>query len=413
MRRHPSAMVAMLAIVMLILAACTGGGESASPGASTDPGTSSNAEPSTAPASEAASTGLCRPVGDASAPSSPEPETAEPGSSDLKIGLVTDVGTLDDRNFNQFSWEGALLGAAIIGAPEPQSVITTESSEYDANIQSFVDEEYDVIVTVGFALGTATATAAEANPDIHFVGVDQFQDPTADGMDFLPVDNYESLIFNEAQAGYLAGMVAASISESGEIAAVGGAGFIPPVVNYMRGYENGAMSINPDISVNLKYISDDLAVAFNDPTAGKTFADQLLQQNENIDVMFQVAGKTGNGVLQSVEEAGIYGIGVDVDQWVSTPDSAECIVTSAEKKLTLAVSEAIVAAGEGSARSSNVFYGADNDGIGLAPFYQFEDLIDSETQGLLDDALAQMASGDLDPCEPSGLCYAGEADPGN
>ena len=388
MRKYPSSLMAVLAILMLILAACTGDG-----GAS-----------GSAAASEAAN-GLCRPVGDATAPASPEPETAEPGSSELKVGLVTDVGTLDDRNFNQYSWEGALLGALILGAPEPQSVITTESSEYEGNIQSFIDEDYNVIVTVGFALGEATLAAAEANPGIHFIGVDQFQAND-------PIDNYESLIFNEAQAGYLAGIVAASISESGEIAAIGGSGTIPPVVNYMRGYENGAHSVNPDANVQLKYISDDLAVAFNDPTAGKTFADQFLQQNPDVDVMFQVAGKTGNGVLQSVTDAGIYGIGVDVDQWVSNPESAQCTVTSAEKKLTKAVSEGIVAAGEGSPRSSNVFYGADNEGIGLAPFYQFEDLIDEETQGLIDDAFAQMASNALDPCEPSLLCYAGEADPG-
>ena len=388
MRKYPSSLMAVLAILMLILAACTGDG-----GAS-----------GSAAASEAAN-GLCRPVGDATAPASPEPETAEPGSSELKVGLVTDVGTLDDRNFNQYSWEGALLGALILGAPEPQSVITTESSEYEGNIQSFIDEDYNVIVTVGFALGEATLAAAEANPGIHFIGVDQFQAND-------PIDNYESLIFNEAQAGYLAGIVAASISESGEIAAIGGSGTIPPVVNYMRGYENGAHSVNPDANVQLKYISDDLAVAFNDPTAGKTFADQFLQQNPDVDVMFQVAGKTGNGVLQSVTDAGIYGIGVDVDQWVSNPESASCTVTSAEKKLTKAVSEGVVAAGEGSPRSSNVFYGADNEGIGLAPFYQFEDLIDEETQGLIDDAFAQMASNALDPCEPSLLCYAGEADPG-
>jgi basic membrane protein A len=387
MRKYPSSLMAVLAILMLILAACSGSG----------------ASPSTA-ASEAAN-GLCRPVGDATAPPAEEPETAEPGSSELKVGLVTDVGTLDDRNFNQYSWEGALLGAEILGAPEPQSVITTESSEYEGNIQSFVDEDYNVIVTVGFALGEATLAAAEANPDIHFIGVDQFQAND-------PIDNYESLIFNEAQAGYLAGIVAASISETGEIAAIGGSGTIPPVVNYMRGYENGAHSVNADANVQLKYVSDDLSVAFNDPTAGKTFADQFLQQNADVDVLFQVAGKTGNGVLQSVTDAGIYGIGVDVDQWVSNPESAQCTVTSAEKKLTKAVSEGVVAAGEGSARSSNVFYGADNEGIGLAPFYQFEDLIDAEIQGLIDDAFSQMASGDLDPCQPSGLCYAGEADPG-
>ena len=397
MRKHSSVVtMTTLAALVLVLAACQG-----------DQGGSTAASESAA-----AANGLCRPVGDATAPEASEPEKAEAGSSELKVGLVTDVGTLDDRNFNQYSWEGALLGAGIIGAPEPQSVITTESSEYDGNIQSFVDEDYNVILTVGFALGEATAAAAEANPDIHFVGVDQFQagdDPVAG----LGLDNYESLIFNEAQAGYLAGIVAASISESGEIAAIGGSGTIPPVVNYMRGYENGAMSVNPDVTVGLKYISDDLTVAFNDPTAGKTFADQLLQQNENIDVLFQVAGKTGNGVLQSVEEAGIYGVGVDVDQWVSTPDSAECIVTSAEKKLTLAVSEAVVAAGEEAPRAGNVFYGADNEGIGLAPFYQFAELIDAETQGLIDDALAGMASGELDPCQPSGLCFAGEPDTGN
>ena len=154
-------------------------------------------------------------------------------------------------------------------------------------------------MTVGFALGEATLAAAEANPDIHFIGVDQFQ--AGDDSSGRRLDNYESLIFNEAQAGYLAGIVAASISESGEIAAIGGSGTIPPVVNYMRGYENGAHSVNPDANVQLKYISDDLTVAFNDPTAGKTFADQFLQQNRDVDVMFQVAGKTGNGVLQSVE----------------------------------------------------------------------------------------------------------------
>ena len=173
----------------------------------------------------------------------------------------------------------------------------------------------------------------------------------------------------------------------------------------MRGYENGAKSVNPDVTVHLKYISNDLGVAFNDPTTGKSFADQFLSQNTDMDVMFQVAGKTGNGVLQAVEEAGIYGIGVDVDQWQSTHDSAECIVTSAEKKLKKAVSDAVVAFTSGSPRDSNVFYGADNDGIGLAPFYQFADLISSETQGKIDDAFAAMADGSLNPCEPSDLCY--------
>ncbi len=398
MRRSPSfAPVAMLAILALILGACTG----------TNTGSTA---PSGSGAASASATltanGLCRPVGDATPEPTPSPSNAAPGSSDLKIGVVTDVGTLDDRNFNQYSWEGALRGAAAIGAPAPQNIVTTQSSDYDKNIQSFVDQSYNVIVTIGFALGEATLAAAQANPDIHFIGVDQFQanDPLA---------NYESVIFSEQQAGYLAGIVAASISKSNKIAAIGGSGTIPPVVNYMRGYENGAKSVNPDVAVSLKYISDDLTVAFNDPTSGKTFGDQFLQQNGDVDVVFQVAGKTGNGVIQAAQAAGIYAIGVDVDQHASLPDSAECIVTSAEKKLTLAVSEGIMAVGAGSPRKSNVFYGADNDGIGLAAFYQFADLITSDIQSKIDDAVSKMADGSLDPCKPSDKCYNGTADTGN
>ena len=121
--------------------------------------------------------------------------------------------------------------------------MTTASADYETNIQTLIDDDFNVIVTVGFALGAATLAAATANPDVHFIGVDQFQagdDPVAGA----GLANYESLIFNEAQAGYLAGIVAASISQSDVIAAIGGSGTIPPVVNYMRGYENGAKSVN-------------------------------------------------------------------------------------------------------------------------------------------------------------------------
>jgi basic membrane protein A len=376
---------ALLVIATLILAACSGGQISTGKG-------------------------LCREIGDnaAAEPSSPE----STGTSSEVIGLVTDVGTLDDHNFNQYSWEGALQGAAIIGAPEPESIVTTDSSQYADNINSFVDAGATIIITVGFALGDATQAAAEANPEVHFIGVDQFQENTDFFGDWEPLDNYESLIFSEQQAGYLAGIVAGSISESGEVAALGGSGTIPPVVNYMRGFENGVHSVNADATVDLKYVSNDLTTAFNDPTTGKTFADEFLSVNDNVDLLFQVAGKTGNGMLDSVVEHGIYGFGVDVDQWVSYPSAQVCIVTSAEKKLTAAVSEAIVDFNDAAGRSNNVFLGAAEGMIGLSPSYQFSDLISDDIQAAVDDAFDQMASGDLDPCQPSGLCYAGEEDLG-
>jgi basic membrane protein A and related proteins len=380
---------ALLVTAVMVLAACTGG--------TIDVGK-----------------GLCREIGDnAAAP----PPSAEPtGTSDLVIGVVTDVGTLDDRNFNQYSWEGAQLGAATIGAAEPTAVVTQDESEYAANIQSQVDAGANIIVTVGFAIGGATLEAATENPDIHFIGVDQFQ------VQEEPLPNYESLIYSEAQAGYLAGIVAASISASGEVATLGGHSNIAPVVNYMRGFQNGVLAINEDATVHLKYVTDsDLGLAFNDPAAGKTFAAQFLAQNPDVDVLFQVAGKTGNGMLQAVEEAGIYGIGVDVDQWASTPDSAECIVTSAEKKLSRSVSEAIQGAASGDARSGNVFLGAAEDMIGLAPYYQFESVITDEMQTSIDNAFEAMVDGSLDACQPerwdSGTdsnCYfgGGDGDPG-
>ncbi|HEY7464572.1 MAG TPA: BMP family ABC transporter substrate-binding protein [Candidatus Limnocylindria bacterium] len=397
MQRRYAGIGTLLAL-MLVVSACNGTG-SGSPGASGGAGTVIDT-----------GKGLCRTIGDLTGVQ-PSPPAAS-GTSEAKIGVVTDVGTLDDKNFNEYSWLGAQQGAIAIGAPEPRAIVTTASADYATNIQTLIDDDFDLIVTVGFALGAATLEAATANPDVHFIGVDQFQagDDVVAGAG-LP--NYESVIFNEAQAGYLAGIVAASITQSDQIAAIGGSGTIPPVVNYMRGYENGAKSVNPEVTVHLKYISNDLAVAFNDPTTGKSFADQFLSQNEDVDVLFQVAGKTGNGVLQSVEEAGIYGIGVDVDQWQSTHEQAECIVTSAEKHLTKAVQEGIVAfAGDG-ARTGNVFYGADNDGVGVSPYYQFDGtVVTDEIKTAVQEAFDQMGSGDLDPCQPSGLCYAGEEDPG-
>lgn len=354
--------------------------------------------------------GLCREIGDNVAPEVSPP--AATGTSDLVIGVVTDVGTIDDHNFNQYSFEGAVQGAAIIGAAEPNYVVPASSDEYEQDIQQFVDDGANVIVTVGFAIGDATQAAAAANPDIHFIGVDQFQVNTDFGGTWEPLDNYESLIFSEQQAGYLAGILAASITQSKEIAALGGSGTIPPVVNYMRGFENGAKSVDDTVNVHLTYVSNDLSKAFNDPTGGKTFADTFLGVNPDVDVLFQVAGKTGNGMLDSVVEHGIYGFGVDVDQWVSYPSAQVCIVTSAEKHLTKAVSEAVTTFAAGDGRSNNVFYGADNDGIGLAPFYQFSDLVTDDIQTKLDDAFSGMADGSIDPCQPSNLCYAGEEDLG-
>jgi basic membrane protein A len=222
--------------------------------------------------------------------------------------------------------------------------------------------------------------------------------------------NLQGIGWKEQQPGYLAGIVAASISESGVIGAVGGTDSVPAVPNYIIGYQNGAMSINPDIEVVIEYVSPAPdAAAFADAPGGKAFAQQMLSANPDIDVMFQVAGLTGNGVLQAACEADIYAIGVDVDQFISTPETAECTVVSAEKKLSKNVSDAIQRIADGAAEGGAVKLGIDTDDVGLSPFHDFEDLITAETQAAIDQAIADMKAGTLEACaaDAGGNCTMG------
>ena len=338
--------------------------------------------------------------------------------SDLKIGLVTDVGTIDDRNFNQYSWAGTVAGAEAVGAPAPQYAISQTSADIGPNIQAFVDQDYDVIVTVGFAAGADTIMAAKANPDIKFIGVDQAPCITPEGdpdgtfacegnpAELLP--NLQGLNWREQQPGYLAGIVAASVSETGHIAAVGGTAVVPAVVNYIEGYASGAKSIDPDAVVTVTYVSGAPdAAAFNDPAGGQSIAQQLLLQDPEIDVMFQVAGKTGNGVLQAACDAGIYAIGVDVDQAVSAPETAACTLTSAEKKLEVTVSNAIQRIAAGEDQGGALYFDISDGSVGISPFYEFESLITQETQDALAAATAGLADGSLKACEEqegTGFC---------
>src|SRR4029079_15961007 len=249
----------------------------------------------------------------------------------LKIGVVTDIGTLNDKNYNEYSFKGAQAGAAAIGAAEPTSIVPASAAEYASSIKSFVDQKFDVIVTVGFNLASATVQAAHDNPNTWFGGVDQ--SPicvTADGLPdatfacagdaktLLP--KYISVNFAEDQAGYLAGIVAAGASTKNEVGAIGGTSVCAPCVRYIQGYELGAKSVKPDIKVVSAYVTNDFsAAAFQDQAGGKTFAENFLAQNKDVDVLFQVAGLTGNGVLDAACAANILGIGVDVAPFLPYP----------------------------------------------------------------------------------------------
>jgi basic membrane protein A and related proteins len=381
---------------MAILVAACGGGATPSPSASTAP-------PASAPASS-------EPSGEASA--SPSAAALTP----IKVGVVTDVGQLEDKSFNQSSNEGALAAATESGGSH-EVIVTQAISDYAGNIQTLIDADFDVIVTVGFLIGTDTAKAAKANPDVKFVGVDQGvcvdangdPDPTfacaGDAATLLP--NYQGIVFAEAQPGYLAGIVAASISKSGTIGAVGGTN-VPAVVNYWRGYENGAKSIKSDITVLYQETDPNPAVGFNDPAKGKTIAGQFLGQGA--DVIFQIAGLTGQGALEAVcAKDGAYGIGVDVDQAVSLPNLSKCIVTSAEKKLVDTVKAVVLSVASDTFKAGTVAYNAASDppAIGLSDYHDNAALITPDIQAKIDAAIEGFVDGSLDPCAPVKCTVAG------
>jgi basic membrane protein A len=315
-------------------------------------------------------------------------------NEDVKIGMVTDVGKLEDKSFNEYTWIGAKDAAEALGAPEVAVVITEEFADYQNNVQQLIDEDFDVIITAGSLLGTDTYNAAVANPDIKFIGIDQ---NTA--TDETP--NFHGVTFAEAEPAYLVGMVAATISESGVIGAIGGAN-VPAVVRLRDGYYNGALAANPDIQVLYQEANPDPAIGFNDPERGSEIASQMIDLGA--DVIFQIAANTGVGALEAACEAGIYGMGVDVDQSKSLPpQAAECVVTSAEKKLrgyTNAIAQSAVnGTFEGGTHLYN--FASDPVGVGLSPFQEkYADLLTPELQAALDEAVAGFIDGSIDPAVP-------------
>lgn len=316
-------------------------------------------------------------------------EAAAEGAASIKVGLVTDVGRVNDRSFNQSAWDGVLQAASSLGLAEGDDVKyieTQDSKDYADNIQQFVDAGFNVIVTVGFALGEATIVAANENPDIYFIGVDQFQG------DVLP--NLTGLVFHEDQSGFLAGALAAMLSKTNTIAAVLGTDLVPPVVAFKEGYEAGARYINPDINTISTYHPGEISQAFTDPEWGAATSKQALDQGA--DVIFGAGGITGNGALQEVASApgagtDVFCIGVDTDQWETLPAAHPCLVSSAMKLITPAVAELIAMyAADGTMTAGNYFGGA-----GLAPFHDFEEMIPQEVKDKLDEINAALADGSL------------------
>lgn len=273
------------------------------------------------------------------------------------VGLVTDVGKVDDKSFNQSAWEGVQQAQKDLGA-QVKYIETTDAKDYAKNIATFADAKYDVIVTVGFNLGEATIAAAKTYTGVKFIGVDQFQADT--------VANVTGLIFPEDQSGYMVGALAALMTTTGKIGAVLATDAVPPVWRFGEGYRAGAKSIKPDIEINVVYHNDvGFDKTFVDPEWGKTTAISMI--DKGVDIIFGAGGKTGNGALLGCAEKNVMAIGVDTDQYLTVPEAQKVLLSSAMKMLVPGTFNLIKAAKDGSIKGGNF-----NGEASYAPFHDLD-----------------------------------------
>jgi basic membrane protein A and related proteins len=277
--------------------------------------------------------------------------TSSEGGSKLRIGLVTDIGGLNDRGFNHLSYVGLQRAQSELGIQ--QRVFQAHSTqEYVPNLSTFARQGYDLTIGVGFTEATAIDTAATTFPDSKFaiVDVDQTEEPHKP-------KNLLGLLFREQETGYLVGYLAGLEEKrrSGPdvIGSVGGQKQ-PPVDRFIAGYQAGAKAADPGIKLLNAYSED-----FSDQAKCKQVA--LNQIEQGAGVIFQVAGGCGLGALDAAKEKGVWGIGVDADQSFLGPH----ILTSAVKRVDTAVFLAIKSVVDGTFKGGNMTFGLKQNGVGI------------------------------------------------
>jgi basic membrane protein A len=273
------------------------------------------------------------------APATQAPATQPPAAGG-KVCQVTDVGGLDDKSFNETSWLGAQQGAEANGW-EASVLESQQQTDYERNINEFLQSDCDLIVSVGFLLGDATAAAANANPEQRFIIVDFAYDP--------PFDNVWAQVYAIDQPAFMAGYVAAAVTKTGKVGTYGGIN-IPPVVSFMDGFAYGVAYYNEQHGAEVEVLGWDpenregglFTGNFESTDDGRRYAETLM--DEGADIIMPVAGPVGLGTLAAVKERGnAYVIWVDTDGSARNPEYSDIILTSVEKGLDRSVAAGVAA----------------------------------------------------------------------
>jgi basic membrane protein A and related proteins len=305
------------------------------------------------------------------------------GGDQTKVALVTDTGGVDDRGFNEFSIKGLDQAESELDI-EKRVYVSNSADDYKPNLEAAVDDGYEFVVAVGFLLAPSVIEVATANPDVSFAGVDHFYGEPGDAAcvesKTCAVDNALGMQYPSEEAGYLAGIVAALTTKSNTVSTVGGIK-IPPVDNWIAGYQAGVKATKPSVKTLNSYSND-----FNDAAKCKEIALDQIQNGS--DVVFQVAGDCGLGAIDAACEQGVTAIGVDADQAAQ----GDCVLTSALKPLTDSVFGVIEDfTNDQFQGGTNVFYGVQDlpDAELLAPFkgdvsQEIKDAVAEAEKGLKD-----------------------------
>jgi basic membrane protein A and related proteins len=296
--------------------------------------------------------------GDAAGDQTGATDTAEgaPGS-DIQVGLVTDIGGLNDRGFNSLANQGLEQAAEEFGV-EIRVLESQSDADYIPNLSTLAEEGFDLIVSVGFLMGEATHTAAEEFPETNFAIIDfAYGGEGCEEANSCELPNLQGLLFKEQETGYLAGYLAGLVTESNTVSSVGGLK-IPPVDRFIAGFQKGAADANPDVQTLNGYSQD-----FVDQAKCKEVAlDQIANGS---DVVFQVAGGCGLGALDGAQERDVWGIGVDADQAFL----GDHVLTSALKRVDVAVFSTIESVVNDAFAGGGVrSFGLAEDGVGLGEF---------------------------------------------
>src|SRR5665213_2891106 len=259
-----------------------------------------------------------------------------PSAKVVKVGLVTDIGGLNDKSFNHLADVGLEKAKTDLHI-QGDVVESTTGNDYVPNLTNFASTGYNLVIGVGFLMQQAVGTVAGQFPTVKFAIIDGVG-TDAKGND-LKLPNVVSLLFREQDAGAMVGVIAGMLekdkltpNKTNVISAVGGVS-MPPVNHYIAGYKWAATMEDPGIKVLVGYSND-----FADPAKCKTIANAQIGQNHS-EIVFQVAGGCGLGALQAAGQAHVYSVGVDADQAGADPS----VIASALKKVDVATFTAIQA----------------------------------------------------------------------